>query len=112
MSVDAGAWTSLANVREHLHIPASDTNDNTFIEHLINRSYKMLEQYIGRVMKAADYTEYHDGDGTNELILKQWPINSIASIHDDIERDFGSDTLVDAGDYVFEADYGMVRLFG
>lgn len=111
MTVDAGAWTSLANVKEHLDIDGSDTTYDAFLTSLVNRSYKVLEAYIGHAIKSATYTEDYDGDSTNSLLLKNYPIISITSIYDDVDRNFTASTLIPAADYVLDKEEGMVRLF-
>lgn len=104
MAVDSNAWTSLANVKEHLQIASTDTSKDAFLENLINRSYKVLEKYIGRQIKSRSYTEHYDGDGTDTLLVEQWPIISVTSLHDDIDRKFESDSLIAAADYVIYGD--------
>lgn len=113
MSVDSNAWTSLAAVKQHLKIDTLDTEEDDELELLINACYRLLEGYIHHPLKAADYTQYYDGDGSNTLVLRVYPINSVASIHDDAERDFGADTLIPSTDYVIDNDeeVGTVRLF-
>jgi uncharacterized phiE125 gp8 family phage protein len=112
MPVDAAAWTSLARVKEHLGI--TNASSDAKLENLINASFASLESYIGQSLKAATYTEFFDGDGTDEVLLNNYPVVAITSIHDDIDRAFGSDTLIDAADYTFYSNknenIGRVRL--
>lgn len=113
MPVEDNAWTTLVAVKRHLKIDALDTEHDTELEELINASYLLLEGYIHHPLKSATYTEDYDGDATNTLILRKYPIISITSIHDDTARAFGADTLVPATDYVLdnEEEVGAVRLF-
>lgn len=111
VDVDDNAWTTLALVREHLEFASSDTSKDEQLKSLINRSYKILEKYIGRVVKSTQYTEYQDGDGTPQILLNQWPIISVTSIHSDVERDFGSDTEIEAANYLIYSDEGRIELY-
>ena len=113
MSLDAGAWTTVAAVKQALKIDSAETDHDQEIEDLINACYLMLEGYIHHPLKAADYTEYYDGDGTNTLILRKYPINTVTSIYDDLAREFGADALIDSDDYVIDNEefIGSVRLF-
>ena len=113
MALDANAWTTVAAVKQALKIDSGDTDHDQEIEDLINACYLMLEGYIHHPLKATDYTEYYDGDGTNSLVLRKYPINSVASIYDDIDRVFAATELVAAADYVIdnEEEVGTVRLF-
>lgn len=65
----------------------------------------------GTVLEAADLTEYHDGDGTSDLLLRNFPVNSIASVRDDVNREFGTETEIPAADRVFES-FGKLALDG
>lgn len=110
-SVDANAWNTLAEIQEELQISISETDHNDYLINLINRSYKILEAYIGQQIKSKSYTEHYSGDSTGKLLLKNRPINSITSIHEDVERVFGSDRLIDSGNYTFDANSGLVEIF-
>jgi uncharacterized phiE125 gp8 family phage protein len=110
VALDSAAW--IANLTElKAHLGITDAAQDTFLENLTNRAYKILETYLGRVIKSATYTEYMDGDGTGELILNQFPIISVTSIHDDLDRDFTSTFLIAATDYVIYKERGVIKLF-
>lgn len=111
MAVDAGAWCTLNEIKYHLHIGISDTTYDTLLEQLINSSYKILEQYIGHPIKSATYTEYYDGDNTNKLLLRKWPIVSVTSIHVDPDREFNSDDLINASNYYVDTEHGEIEIF-
>jgi hypothetical protein len=104
--------TTLAHVKEFLGIPTATTTDDTFLQNVITRISDDIEKECGRTFHASDLTEYYNGDGTDTLVLKNFPINSIASIHDDTDRVYGSDSLISASDYIFYSDEGMIQLDG
>ena len=57
-------------------------------------------------------TEYFDGDKEKSfIIVKNPPITSVTSLHDDLDRVYGSAALIDADDYV-AYDSGRVELDG
>jgi hypothetical protein len=62
----------------------------------------------------SERTEYHDG-GSLFLFARIWPVISVASIYDDTDHVWASDTLIDASDYWFEssetaiANRGIIR---
>ena len=111
MSLDAGCWASLNSFKLHLHIGLSDTTKDNFLEQILNSAYKLLEDHIGYSLLQETITEYQNGNGTNKLVLEKWPVASITSIHVDSLRVFGSDTLIDSGDYYFDPDSGIVDCF-
>lgn len=47
---------------------------------VIPAAQAVAERYCNRLFDTATYTELHDGDGTDTLILKNGPITSITSI--------------------------------
>lgn len=53
-------------------------------------------------------TEYYDGDGSDTMYVRAYPISAVASLYVDPDRDYGSTTLVDSGDYVYYANEGKV----
>lgn len=101
MAVSEYALTTLANVKATLHITTSD--DDALIENLINRISGAIEAYCKRKLKARDLTEKYDGDGTSTLYLKQYPVNSVASL-------IINDGEVDSSDYVVYKTIGKLQL--
>jgi|GEM_PF-1428286 len=97
--VTGSELSTLANVKEYLRITTAD--DDTLIQKILTRTSTWIQKYCNRVFIAADYTEYYDGDGTKELLVNQYPINSIASMYDDYDRVFGSDTAITVADLVY-----------
>jgi len=108
----AGGLTTLNAVREFLKIPDSITTDDTLLLHLITRVSKEIEKFCERTFAQANSTEYYDGDGTDTLLIDNYPINSITSLYDDTDRTYGSDTLIDSDDYVFYSEEGKIVLDG
>jgi len=54
--------------------------------------------------------EYHDGDGRSSyFITNEFPITSVSSLYDDVERDYDSTSLIDTDDYVWYRE-GRVEL--
>lgn len=106
------AFTTATAVKEYLRI--SHSNWDALITSLITRMSGFFESQINRTLDAADYTERYDGEEDNGgvLRLKHPPINSVTSLHDDINRAFGASTLIATADYVWYANEGVIRLDG
>jgi len=105
------ALTSLADVKESLGIASSDQSYDNLITRTINRVSQQIENYCGRVFKAADYTEDINGTDTDELLLKQRPVNSITSLQyraANINRD--NFITLDAETYFLDANPGILKL--
>lgn len=59
----------------------SDTNDTyDKYSYLITAVSKEVESILNRVILAADYTEVVDGNGSNDIFLSNYPIQSITSV--------------------------------
>jgi len=73
------------------------------IQRLITAASLWANKHTDRLLKARDLIEQYDGDDTAILFLRNYPINSITSIHQDSDRVFGADTLVEPTNYVYSA---------
>lgn len=104
--------TTLANVKAFKNITASDHDAE--ILRLIPAVDQFIEQYCNRVLEQATVTEYQSGrEGQTTLRLQQYPVASITSLHDDIFRIYGADTLLLTTEYVLtDPKAGIVQLDG
>lgn len=100
------------DVKNFLGIAAAETSDDGIISSTIDRALAETELYCGRIFAEAVYTEYHDGDGSDSVLVDNFPIVSIASLHDDPDREYNADDLIDTDDYVFYANKGKIKLDG
>ena len=98
MAINQYALCSLNNVKDFLEITVSGTTDDLLIE-LINRYSALFENYMDKNILSREYTEYYDGDGSNMLVTRQYPITTISGIWDDSDWEWGSTTEVDSTSY-------------
>lgn len=97
------ALTTLTAVKLKLGI--STTTYDTVLTSLITQASAAIKKRCRRELEAADYTEYPQGFGTRKLLLKEKPINSVASVRIDPTRAFtASNTLLTA-----DVDYKIQR---
>lgn len=103
---------TLVIVKRYLKVTGSD--DDTLIGELIDGVEGMIEDYVGWELFTveASYTEYQNGMGENRLTLKRWPASAITTLHDDLERIYGDDTLISSDDYTLHTDSGIIQLDG
>jgi hypothetical protein len=111
MALNSNALISLDDIREALGLESEEVKDDGFIINLINRASTRIESYCGRTFAASYYTEYHDGDGTSEVLLDQYPITHVSGLWDDIDRDFGDDYEIGSDDYLIYANEGRLSLY-
>jgi hypothetical protein len=106
--------TTLSRVKQHLN--KSNTTNDAYLESLISIASADVESYTNRQLRVRTYgvngldAEYHNGDGSNKLYARQYPIMSVTSIHDDTDRDFTSTTLKTAIEYMVWKDEGIIQL--
>jgi uncharacterized phiE125 gp8 family phage protein len=105
----AGEIATVTKVKGFLDI--KNETDDILIYRILMRMNDRIETYCGRTFASASYTEYHKGDGTNRLLMNQYPITAITSINEDEDRVWGSDTLIDSADYVIADEVpGVIEL--
>lgn len=104
------AAVTVASIKEYLGITV--TTYDTLLGNLLTRMHSFVESYCERVIEKANYTEQHDGTLENGglLILNVFPVISLTSLYDDLEREFKDGTLIAAADYVIYKDEGTIQL--
>lgn len=111
MAVGDYALATLPEVRSFLGKKAGDVGDDALVESLIDRVSDLIEVECSRQFLSRAYEQFYDGNGVDDsILLNQAPIISVTGIWDDIDRAFGTTTLVDPADYVIDADMGRIRL--
>lgn len=103
--------TTLATVKAFKNLSTSEHDAE--ILRLIPVVDQFIEAYCNVPLEQATVTEYHSTRaGQTTLRLKRYPVISITSLHDDLYRTYGSDTLIAATDYIVEEESGLVILDG
>jgi len=60
-----------------------------------------------KFLYSASETEYFDG-GFRDLLVKRWPIDSVASIHVDADQDWEDDSELESDDYLINNRRGCI----
>lgn len=98
--------TTRDNVKDYMNI--QDNNSDNIINDLIARVSKAIAKLCDRDFAVTTYTEYQSSDGEEELLTKQYPINSVTSVYDDPDRLYSAETLIPSDEYCFE-DPNLLR---
>ena len=78
MALDtANALVSLADAKTFLKISAS--SEDSVIEDFINRASIWANDYTGRRLKSRSNSDVYDGDGSDILLLRDYPVNAVTS---------------------------------
>ena len=116
------ALVSASTLREYLPEIAGNTAIDGELNSLISRVEKGIANFLGfpfnesllsPTLESTTYTFYVDApiyDDFYTLQLPIAPVTSITSIHADGNREYTSDTLVDASTYDLDQKYGRVIL--
>lgn len=105
--------TTLAAVKRSLRLGgnagAAVTDHDDFLNDLIPAATSYCQKKTRRTLVlAASTTRIYDGNGSDVIDLVDFPINSIASVHEDYERAFGASTLLAATDYYLDSGNGLL----
>lgn len=107
MALNHNALVSLAEMKIYLKIPALETSQDSLIESFINEISQLIEVYCNRKFILNTYIERYNGGDRYELLLNNWPIQSITSLHVDHKRLFDSSSLIDPSNYdIFQDEMG------
>ncbi len=113
-TLDTYVLISLEDVNDAFQWTATEaTTESGLLINLINRTSARMETYCGRKFKARSYIEYQDGDGGPMVFTDQYPITTVSSLWDDIERLFtnSANDEIDSADYLIYSDEGSIRLY-
>ena len=110
------AIATAANVRDYIRA-LTGTGEDTLLNSLILRFDRVGSSFCGfptasnlSTFENNTYTHYFDGDGSDRLQLRVVPANTITSVHVDVNREYGSDSLVASSDYELFTDEGLLLL--
>jgi uncharacterized phiE125 gp8 family phage protein len=105
ITLSSKALVTLADVKGYLGL--RETSGDEQLLTLINAiSLQAQNGIIRRDLESVERTEYYDGDGTNVLVLKHYPVTDISSF---VAFTGGGELTVD-DDYVLLADRGIIKL--
>lgn len=104
MSLASNALTTVSAVKVYLGIPSTDTSQDVLLEDLVNSFSAFAEKFTGRKFGISDYDETYAGTETQELILKQYPVNYVTSVTD--TSIFDVDTPIT--DYTIKSESGIL----
>lgn len=112
MALNANALTTLNQAKAYLKIPLLETSQDAMVELFINSASQDLESECDRFLKArAGIVEYQDGQGTNVIVTRQWPIGAVTELRLDVDSLFTDPaTLVATADRVVTDDGAGILL--
>ena len=109
MAVLASSLITAAQFKAYLGPDYSGAANDSLFELLIDSVSEMFNCHVGRTLAKTTYADaYLDGNGQESLVLQNFPIISITSIHEDgVLLVEGAD-----GDYVVDYTSGLIHRVG
>lgn len=106
------ALITLAQAKAMLHIATGTVADDAVIADMVNRASVLAASATGRKLVSAAFTEYYNGDFSDTLMLRNWPIITLTSLYDDPLHEFPSITQIDlTRDAIVDKEGAIVRLW-
>ena len=107
---------TLSEAADYLDVTGEKKN-KTLVA-VIKRWSAIMEKFLDRTLiVTVDVTEYHPQKPFqwlgSELLLTDWPIQSVTTVHEDSELDYGATKLLTAGiagDYIIDSSSGHGKL--
>lgn len=92
-------YVTVDEVKDYLNLQAEDTGADELIETLIAQVEALVEaDKLQRTIGSSTFTDFIDGDGTDTILLKNYPVIEITEIFDDLDRDYDEDSELDPDD--------------
>lgn len=106
MALQSNALCSLVELKSFLGLDVTDISKDPVYEIYVNGISDQIEKLICRKILAKDYTEKYKGTDSTDLILNNYPVNSITSIS---YIDDGTEVeTLDEYEYDLEEESGIV----
>lgn len=71
---------SISDLELYLQKAITDTDDEDKYNFLISSVQDLADKLTFRKLEQAEYTEVHDGNGSSELFLNQYPISNVSLV--------------------------------
>lgn len=103
----------LDSVKFEIGLDSSETDYDNILNLLRVAAQSTFEDLTDRKFESAQFTEYYDAEKyCSKIFLRNYPVISIVSIHDDPDWEWGSGDLIDSTDYRCDLEKGIVHLDG
>jgi len=95
--------TSVENVKEYLGIADATDADDILFNRLIRAASDFIRTYIGRDITDEDYNERLNGNGSDRMVMRNYPIISVRTLAIDGVSIPAAKNFRESG-YLFDAD--------
>lgn len=102
--------TDLATIKRQAGMSLEDTTDDDILFELQKSAEDKAQTFCGIQFEQQEFTEYHSGDGTDVVLLKNYPVASITELYNSPDRTFTAIDLLDSDEYTIYEELGMIEL--
>jgi hypothetical protein len=95
-------------LKRYLGIDAADATQDALLDQLLAYASERIESHCRRRFASEEVTEYHDGPGTNELILLRRPVSGTPEVYVDSDREFPDSSEVPASELAVYPETGLL----
>lgn len=103
---------TLAQAKSDVDIPDANTAEDARVTQIIAAASDYCDSATNRKLASASYTHYFDGNESSYLLLKEFPITTLTSVHVDDTWAFGAGALVPSADLRIHRDVLVARRCG
>ena len=104
--------TTVADVKDVLGIPVSETSQDSRLDRLVTAASRRIATFCDRRFISETYTEFQHGRRTNTLILKHWPAVKPTELNEDADSVFPASSQIASDEYDILDDQFVVLLSG
>ena len=102
------AIIDLAGAKELLKLNHLKSEEDAVLKSLVDEISAAVEDYCGRKFVEGNVTEEYDGSGSRNLMLRNYPINSVASVTRTKEDSADTQVTVESAEYKIDSEAGML----
>lgn len=95
---------------EFLKLTSPTEPEETVLGVICDQISEAVEDYCGRKFEAAEFTEYHDGSGTQILMLRQYPINTVTTVTRTKVDAADTQVVIASTEYNINAESGILNM--
>lgn len=100
---------TLQDVKTRIGKAVTDTKDDEAINQIIPAVSAAIEDYIERYVHSTAHVEvFNVRSGQHIFFLRGVPVTAITAVHNDLDRDFGTATLIDSEEYSCDTECGIL----
>lgn len=92
-----------------VELSTTTTDYDSLLTALASAVQSLFEEMTNRKVESATFTEYHDvTELQSRIFLKNYPVTSLTSVHNDTAWVYDDSTLIDSDDYTYDPDSGTI----